>query len=931
MATLYDSYTGDSACNMYLDAGATIDYPAKDIINIFGPIYTPRVYGSQLSALELASSGNITLALNDVHALDLWNSNNTTYITSLSNNSLKFITGVGSNSTMSFSSSNFDASIYSQSNINFTACNDLSSLAMHNTAFTTSNDFTVNAFSNVTLTAVNKSLALYSHDAMSIVMDDTTDNISITAANAVNISAGGNFTSTVSSNMLASVTKSIDLVAAGSNVTAKFDNATYNFTLFASSNTSFTACNNFSGLAGNNATVEALAGDVFLAAHNQAVTLELDAATDSIIGLAAKNVTFAAGCNASMSASNDVSLDAVNGSFAATAGLDLSLDAVDGSFIATAGANASVTAASNLSLTATAGALSNVAGTSVATTAGANISSTAASNIFSTATAGSMSNVAGASIASTAAMSITSTATAGSVTTIAGSSISDTAASNISSTATSGSVTTIAGANIVSTAASNFTATATAGAMSNIAGTDFVVLAGNDASVSASNDMALTSGTSFSNVAGGSYAVTAAQSVATTATAGSVTTIAGSSIVSTAASNVTTTATAGAMSNIAGTDFVVLAGAAASVSASNNLSLTSATGSLLQTAASNVTLTATNGSLSNIAGANVSTVAATNITSTATAGSVTTTAGSSVTTTAASNVTTTATAGSLSNVAGTDVSTVAGNNLVSTAGNTATITSASNMTLTSTAGSFTATSQTGMFLTSQSNVSISANGNGMSMVMDPTTSNIFLTAPNGVNINGTLIGGTGGNSTQNNPYGYTFNVNNSNVFSMDSTGATLHGNLMVQGMIDTINIHETELWIQDKLINLATESNGAIVLDGAANDGGGMRVYGVPASDSNADPNTAKYMKSLLWHNSTNGVVALGGPKANVQTESFWEMKGGHFRLSHTKTNTGKYVSFALRVNDADECEMVKITCADSNASPVFKVIAKFGQTGSVV
>lgn len=88
----YDGYTGDTSVNINFLSGAP-DYPTSDIINVFGPIYTPRIYGNKLSALELASSGNVTIALNDIHALDLYNNSNTnfTYFSSVSNQSLKLV------------------------------------------------------------------------------------------------------------------------------------------------------------------------------------------------------------------------------------------------------------------------------------------------------------------------------------------------------------------------------------------------------------------------------------------------------------------------------------------------------------------------------------------------------------------------------------------------------------------------------------------------------------------------------------------------------------------------------------------------------------------------------------------------------------------------------------------------------------------------
>jgi hypothetical protein len=152
--------------------------------------------------------------------------------------------------------------------------------------------------------------------------------------------------------------------------------------------------------------------------------------------------------------------------------------------------------------------------------------------------------------------------------------------------------------------------------------------------------------------------------------------------------------------------------------------------------------------------------------------------------------------------------------------------------------------------------------------------------------------------------------------------------LQISGILDSVNIHETDLWVQDHLIFLSAESNNQFVEDGQANEGAGLRINGNPYGvDSN---NSLAYRKSFTWHNSTSGIPALGTTHA-ASSESFWELMGGHFRLTYVKDDTGKRVSYALRVNQNDELEFVKLTYAASNASPTSKIIAKLGQTGSVL
>ena len=50
---------------------ANLQYPDKDQTNVFGPLYLPRVYGMDLTAFEIASSGSVAVSLSDVYSFDL--------------------------------------------------------------------------------------------------------------------------------------------------------------------------------------------------------------------------------------------------------------------------------------------------------------------------------------------------------------------------------------------------------------------------------------------------------------------------------------------------------------------------------------------------------------------------------------------------------------------------------------------------------------------------------------------------------------------------------------------------------------------------------------------------------------------------------------------------------------------------------------------
>ena len=53
--------------------GTSPDYPDSNVFTVLGPVLLPKIYGSNLSALEIASSGTIVLSLADVESITLSN------------------------------------------------------------------------------------------------------------------------------------------------------------------------------------------------------------------------------------------------------------------------------------------------------------------------------------------------------------------------------------------------------------------------------------------------------------------------------------------------------------------------------------------------------------------------------------------------------------------------------------------------------------------------------------------------------------------------------------------------------------------------------------------------------------------------------------------------------------------------------------------
>ncbi len=117
------------------------------------------------------------------------------------------------------------------------------------------------------------------------------------------------------------------------------------------------------------------------------------------------------------------------------------------------------------------------------------------------------------------------------------------------------------------------------------------------------------------------------------------------------------------------------------------------------------------------------------------------------------------------------------------------------------------------------------------------------------------------------------------------------------------------------------------VKDGAANDSSGIRVSGSPAV---AEANHAFFDKSFLWRTPDLGVGADGmfhlGKDGGHAKESYWDLRGGSFRMTHVNTSSGDELSFAFRVTEKDELELVKRIFHRGTGAETFETVTKFGQ-----
>jgi cytoskeletal protein CcmA (bactofilin family) len=217
----------------------------------------------------------------------------------------------------------------------------------------------------------------------------------------------------------------------------------------------------------------------------------------------------------------------------------------------------------------------------------------------------------------------------------------------------------------------------------------------------------------------------------------------------------------------------------------------------------------------------------------------------------------------------------------------------------------------------------------------------------------------------------------------------LHGNFEVTGTFDTIHATTTDLFVEDKIILLATASNAtyggsnySVGVDSELNTVSGMQIQGLPeyfqysnvhndttdysatpsveASYSNMktsvynpvydDASTHNYDsiwdKSFVWN--WNGGMQYGPQSTSeyvkqvyspaldnltnieaIENESFWELKGGAFRITsyveNSLNNKLEKISYSIRITKNKELQFVKHEYNDLGVAFTPQQVATFG------
>jgi hypothetical protein len=239
-------------------------YPDSNVIDVVGRLYAPGIYGKQLSAFEIASSGKIAITINDTHTLDILRadtlrsngsntfSNYTTVVKAIENESLLFslsnpddtsifLDAVTSNIVLTSKND-----IYlSASNVRFSTSNDTTFTSQSNLIFIASNDIYLTSQCNIIMTAAN--------GAVRFELDPPDANIYFVASNTIDFTSAdtGINLYAMHSNVIVSLNSNMDLkMYAKSNfyLSANDSNVSIiaesnNLSLYAQSNLNLSACN----------------------------------------------------------------------------------------------------------------------------------------------------------------------------------------------------------------------------------------------------------------------------------------------------------------------------------------------------------------------------------------------------------------------------------------------------------------------------------------------------------------------------------------------------------------------------------------------------------------------------------------------------------------------------------------------------------------
>jgi hypothetical protein len=257
MPTIYDSLLNDPLPQTIDYTASALNsnlYPDSNTVSVLPTIWAPRIYGKDLTAFEIASSGKLAISLYDIHTIDVNRSN---YV----------------------NATNWKNSVISQSNYSLELTANASDLQIMMDSY--SNNINIKAASNIAMSACNGDMTLFS--ASNTVMSNNA--YALTAAtNIVTNALAGDITTTAQVNVATTATTGDVTTTAGTDVTTTANN-----------NIGFTATTGNFGITANGNFVSTIAGatsNVSQLGVSMATGYDGDAGTDiDLVSTGAVNIS----------------------------------------------------------------------------------------------------------------------------------------------------------------------------------------------------------------------------------------------------------------------------------------------------------------------------------------------------------------------------------------------------------------------------------------------------------------------------------------------------------------------------------------------------------------------------------------------------------------------------------------------------------------
>lgn len=226
-------------------------YPDTSNISIFGPIWLPRIYGKDLTAFEIASSGKIAITLSNIHALDFSRDNaGVTKLQGLSNDSFEINVNQSNEMRMLFDSTTNDVSLLASNNFVVETSNNIE--------FSASNNFVLDTSNDISLTANSGRFLLNTVSSNATLILDSDYTTSLYSSNNVNVTTSNEYVLTAYSNInLTSTVGDINIIGEGANTSIKLLTDQSNIETYSSNNTIVRTSNSFNVFSHCNVSVHA--------------------------------------------------------------------------------------------------------------------------------------------------------------------------------------------------------------------------------------------------------------------------------------------------------------------------------------------------------------------------------------------------------------------------------------------------------------------------------------------------------------------------------------------------------------------------------------------------------------------------------------------------------------------------------------------------